>query len=221
MRVQDIMSSPAITAGRFETFKEVVARMLDAGVSGLPIVDDEGRLVGILTEADLIAKEAFGNRRPRPLDVVAEVLGGRQWVWEEKGKARRVYEMMTPVPVRQATPHEDVRVAARRLLDVKRMPVVDSEDKVVGVVTRRDVLKAFNRPDDDIRDEISARLASPRWAPETAVVGVGVEDGVVSLVGSVLHPMDRPVLDAVAWSVPGVVDVRDDLVSLEPDPTLS
>jgi CBS domain-containing protein len=221
MRVQDIMSSPAITAGRFDGFKEVVGRMLDAGISGMPVVDDDGHLVGMVSEADLVAKEAYGNRPARPLDVVAEILGGRTWVWEEKAKARRVYEVMTPVPLREATPDEDVRVAAQRLLHVKRLPVIDQDGKVLGVVTRRDVLKSFTRPDADIRADIAARLASPRWAPETAVVDVGVERGIVHLVGSVLHPMDRSVMEAVAWSVPGVVDVREELAAREPDPTLS
>jgi CBS domain-containing protein len=218
MHVREIMTTPVITAGRLELFKDAVTRMLDAGISGMPVTDDDGRLVGMVSEADLVAKEAYGNRRPRALDVVAEVLGGRRWVWEEKGKALRVGEVMTPMPLTVASPEDDVRSAARRLVDVKRLPVVDQAGRVVGILTRRDVLRSFDRPDADIRDDVAARFESPRWAPETASVDVGVEAGIVTLRGSVLHPMDRPVMDAVAWSVPGVVDVRDELAAREPDP---
>jgi CBS domain-containing protein len=107
-----------------------------------------------------------------------------------------------------ATPDEPVRAAAQRMLDrhVKRLPVLDG-GKLVGIVSRRDLLRSFHRPDEEIVAEISAKLGSVRYAPEEHGVTATVEDGVVTLEGWVRTDGEVPVVEGLARDVAGVVQV--------------
>lgn len=218
MKVSDLMTTPVVTVTPEATFKVALERLLDTGVSSLPVVDADGRLVGIVTEADLVSKEAYGGRRRRPIEVLADLLAGGQTRWAVKARALTVGQMMSR-HVETAGPDEDVRAVARRMVEgrLKRVPVID-EDRVVGILSRRDLLSLFHRPDEDIRATLVQRLADPLWAPEDAHTQVEVTDGVVTLTGSVRYPMDRPLTEALAWGVPGVVGVRNHLDARERDP---
>jgi CBS domain-containing protein len=141
MKISDVMSSPAITVRTDAPWPEVAERMVSARVSGLPVVDDDDRLVGVVTEADLLSQPAFGVHRSGGLEAVVEIVQGHpQWLYElvefDAGQL-----MSTRLIV--AHPDEDVGEAVRRMLDyhVKWLPVVQ-DDRVVGVVARRDVLAA-------------------------------------------------------------------------------
>ncbi len=219
MKVSEIMSSPPVTVSPQTSFKAALGLMLERGVSGLPVVQGDDQLVGIVTEADFVSKEAYGGTRRRALDVILDILGGGQSYWARKAEGLTVDEVMTHTPI-TASPDEDIRAAARRMVGVKRLPVVDSEGRVVGVVSRHDVLELFRRPDAELRHDLVARYSNPAWSPETARFEVAVVDGVVTLTGSVAHPMDLVVMDSVAWSIPGVVGVHNKLAAREPDPRI-
>ena len=218
MTVSEIMSAPVVTVTPDATFKDALELLVDREISGLPVVTDGDHLVGIVTEADLIPKEAYQRSRRRALDVLAELVRGGPSLWAKR-EAATVEQLMTRRP-HVAVDDEDVRSVARRMVEyeVKRLPVVDAFGRLVGIVSRRDVLTTFRRPDTDIAAEIRQRLASPRWSPEDAKVEVAVEAGVVTLTGAVRHAMDRAVIEGAAWSVAGVVDVHTDLAAQEPDP---
>jgi CBS domain-containing protein len=206
MKVRDVMTSVVITVEPATTFKETAERLLDYGVSGLPVVAAGGRLVGLVTEADLMSKEAFASRTRRPLEAVVELLTGeRRWVGKANGLTAG--EIMTTDLV-TARPDEDVRTAARRMLErgVKRLPVVEG-DRLVGIVSRHDLLRVFHRRDADIAAEIETKLASPRYAPENHEVSFTVEDGVVTLEGKVDFKGEVAVVEGLASGVPGVVHV--------------
>jgi CBS domain-containing protein len=221
MKVRDVMSSPAVTVGPAATFGEVVDRLLAHDISGLPVVDDGGRLLGMITEADLVSKEAYGYRRRRALGLVAEYLRGHDPQWVRKGAARTARDLMTAAPA-AASPDEDLATAARRMLELrhKRLPVVEA-GRVVGVVARHDLLKPLHRSDAELAGEVEALLGDVRRAPDSHGVSVAVHDGVVTLEGTALRPSDIAVIDAVVGHVPGVVGVDDRIVALEPEPRLS
>ena len=217
-QVVDIMTSTVVTATENTPLPELIDEMVHYGVSGIPIVDGEARLVGIVTEADLMTKPAYGGTHRRSLVVLADLLRGRGRRWESKSTGMTAGEIMT-TGVETARPHEAVQAAARRMVEcgVKRLPVVD-DDRLVGIVSRADVLRRMHRTDDELQAEIAAVLADPVRVPETTTVTVGVAHGIVTLRGSVRFPRDLPVLSAIVWRFPGVVDVNVDVTSREPDP---
>ena len=97
------------------------------------------------------------------------------------------------------------------------MPVVHN-DRLVGIVSRADVLRRMHRTDEELQAEIAAVLADPARVPETTTVDVSVDDGVVTVRGSVRFPIDLPVLSAIVWRFPGVVDVTIEATAREPNP---
>ena len=222
MKVRDVMTTPAVTAGPDTPFPELVDRLLAHAVSGVPVVDGDGRPVGIVTEADLVSKEAYGHRRRRALGVVADVLRGRDPEWVRKGAGRTAREVMT-AEVAVATPDEDLAVAARRMLEGghKRLPVVDGDGRVVGIVSRHDVLRPFHRSDDAIAADVARLLGDARRMPETHAVVPKVAGGVVTLDGTVQWPSDGVLIEAVVARVPGVVAVESRMEARQPEPRLS
>ena len=212
MKVANVMSTTVVTVSPDTPWKLVAERMLDANVSGVPVVDEDGYLVGLVTEADLISRPAFGTGRQRKLDVLMHIVAG-DIRWEGKGHGLTADDIMTTNVV-TATPDEDVRIAARRMLErkVKRLPVIDN-GRVVGIVSRRDLLWVFHRDDRDIANELAEKLASVRYAPEEHAVMFTVSDGVVTLRGTVADESDRPVVEGLTWRIPGVVHVVDEVTS--------
>src|SRR4051812_8304137 len=144
VKVADVMSRDVVTAKPDTPFKDVVERMLERNVSGLPVVDDLGRLLGVVTEADLIAKEGYGGRRHRALTLVAAFCAGHDPTWIRRAPGMVAGEIMS-CGAATATPHDDAQTAARAMLErhVKRLPVVDDHGKLCGIVSRQDLLRAF------------------------------------------------------------------------------
>jgi CBS domain-containing protein len=141
MKIGDVMTSPAVTIGPDATWSEVAELMVAAGVSGLPVVDDDDVLLGVVTEADLLRQPAFaGHRRGDLLVIVEAVRGDPTWLHELV--QLKAGELMTAAVI-VAHPDEVLAEAVRRMLDyhVKWLPVVE-RDRVVGVVARRDILAA-------------------------------------------------------------------------------
>jgi CBS domain-containing protein len=217
-QVADIMTRVVVTATEDTPLPELIDDMVRYGISGVPVVDTESRLIGIVTEADVMTKPAYGGTQRRSLAVLSDLLRGRERRWESKATGLTAGQIMT-TEVETARPHEAVQAAARRMVrcGIKRLPVVDA-DRLVGIVSRADVLRRMHRTDAELQAEIEAVLADPARVPETTNVDVSVADGVVTLRGSVRFPMDLPVLSAVVWRFPGVVDAIVEVTAREPDP---
>ncbi|MFD0274251.1 CBS domain-containing protein [Kitasatospora sp. NPDC127111] len=203
--VQDVMTRDVVTARREASVKEV-AELLDRhGVTALPIVDDSGRPIGLVSEGDLVRKEAGqpeGRYRPPRMG-----LGDRL-----RADAETAEGMMSS-PVVTAHPDWSI-VRAARVMDarkVKRLPVVDGTGRLVGIVSRRDLLRLFLRPDQDIEREITGDvLGEMLWLTHDAV-RVSVDDGVVTLTGKVGQKSLLPIVERLCASVDGVVAVHQRL----------
>ncbi|AZM87919.1 CBS domain-containing protein [Streptomyces sp. W1SF4] len=199
--VSDVMTHTAVAIGREASYKEIVELMHQWKVSALPVLEGEGRVVGVVSEADLLPKEEF--RRTEP--VLPDQL-------EEASKAGGVLaeELMSSPAV---TVHPDAPVAeAARIMarkHVKRLPVVNDVGMLEGVVSRSDLLKVFLRPDEELREEIRLSVL-PELTPGVTLDFV-VQDGVVTLRGPVRDRALIPLLARAIRAVEGVVDVRMDL----------
>lgn len=188
-----------------ETTLKEVARILAArGFSGMPVVDADGAVVGVVSEADIIVKEqGHGSRNGGLLGrLVGAAYGDRRF------SARTAGEAMT-TPALTITPGEQVSAAARTMVErrVNRLPVVDG-DRLVGIISRGDLVRAFQRTDEDIEREIVEDvLRETLWIPDGAVE-VTVEAGIVDLSGTVETRTDAEIAEAFVSRVPGVVDVH-------------
>jgi CBS domain-containing protein len=145
--VRDVMTTPVVTAQPDTTFGELVELLLGHDVSGLPVVDADGRVIGIVTEADLVDRDPYGQRRRPGLGLLAESLRGRDLQWVQERRSRTASDLMTPDPS-IIGPDEDLVVATRRMLQRghKRLPVVE-DGSLVGIVSRADLLRALVRTD--------------------------------------------------------------------------
>ena len=205
LTVRDVMSAPAVSLSPDTAYAAIVHRFLSSDIGGLPVVDESGRLLGIVTESDLLFKEAY---LPGSDDAVAAARFAR---WQQKASARTARDLMTLDPS-TASLDEPLDVVARRLLEhaVSRLPVV-REGRVVGIVSRHDVLRRFARPDYAIAADIERALADvpgvTARSPRTSV-----SDGDVVLSGSVDALEDIVTIAEVAAGVDGAVSIDNRLV---------
>jgi CBS domain-containing protein len=212
--VSDVMTRTVGAVRHRAAFKDVVRAMRQWHVSAVPVVDDEGLVVGVVSEADLLHKEALRDGDP-DLPRAGHTPGAgppypplRRLSDLSKAAAVEAGELMTAPAV---TVHADTTLAqAARLMArhrVKRLPVVDAHGRLCGVVSRSDLLKVFLRDDVDIAEEIRRDIL-PRLTPDTdEPVRVDVRKGVVILRGRVRHAALVPVVTRLARAVEGVVDV--------------
>ena len=214
--VGDVMTRRVVVAREDTPFKELARLMHEHRVSGLPVLGGDGTLVGIVTEADLLAST---GSRPGT-SAFLEWFVDRRRLAEIEARAddlRATDVMMRDViTVGTETP---LRVAIAKLVEagVKRLPVIDDKGRVVGIVSRRDLLGPFLRPDEEIRREVREDvLLHTMWIdPET--VGVAVERGVVRLSGVVDRRSVKGILAKLVRGVDGVVGVEDRLTFEEDD----
>ncbi|MFF8866800.1 MULTISPECIES: CBS domain-containing protein [unclassified Streptomyces] len=204
--VSDVMTLTVAAVGRRAPFKEVVHLMQDWRVSALPVIEGEGRVVGVVSEADLLPKEEL---RDGPDRAYLEL---RQPVDVAKADALTAGDLMSSPAV---TVHADATLAeAARMMaraGVKRLPVVDDDDMLAGVVSRADLLKVFLRDDEDIAEEVRREVAVYLFPPPASAVRVEVHDGVVTLTGRIRDTALVPVAARLIRAVEGVVDVEFDL----------
>ncbi|MGW7404083.1 CBS domain-containing protein [Streptomyces sp. NPDC054833] len=204
--VSDVMTHTVAAIGRGAGFKEIVRMMQEWKVSALPVLEGEGRVVGVVSEADLLPKEEFRDSDPdrhtqlRRLDDLA------------KAGAVTAGELMT-APALTVRADETLAQAARRMAHarVKRLPVVDELGMLQGVVSRADLLKVFLRDDEDIAEEVRREVVSYLFPAPASAVRVAVREGVVQLGGSVRDTSLVPVAARLIRAVEGVVDVKFDL----------
>jgi CBS-domain-containing membrane protein len=223
MQVRDVMTRNVISVGSDQSVLQAAQLMLKNRISGLPVVDAAGKLVGIVTEGDFLRRGEIGTQRQRPRWL--EFLLGPGRLAEEyvHSSGRSIGEVMTADPY---TVTEDdslestVEVMERR--QVKRLPVL-RDGRLVGIVSRADLMHALAEraryargpaPDDGtIRDRILAALADTHWAP---LIDVKVHDGVAELSGVITDERERRASIVVAENVAGVKQVHDHLVWVEP-----
>ncbi|MCI3928846.1 CBS domain-containing protein [Streptomyces sp. AN091965] len=198
------MTHTTIAIGRDAPFKEVVELIEQWHVSALPVLEGEGRVIGVVSEADLLPKEELRDADPTRYDVL------RRLSDMAKAGAVTAGELMSSPAVTvhaDATLAEAARIMARRR--VKRLPVVDASGLLQGVVSRSDLLKVFLREDEDIAEEIRGSVLAS--LPSSEGIEVRVQQGVVTLVGTLRDKALVPVLARAARAVEGVVDIRLDL----------
>ena len=194
MKAADVMTSPAITVGPQTRIKEVAALLVERAISAVPVVEQNGDLIGIVSEADLYGTGS--NPDPRSQITPAEPAGP---------PPISAQEVMTQEVVTSA-PDADVAWIARLMLEhgVKRIPIVDGR-RVVGIVSRRDLLTILARKDDDIRREVQDLLDS-----QSSVLGrcsAEVSDGLVTIAG-IEGERIRIMAARIATEIPGVLSVR-------------
>ncbi|WP_405776672.1 CBS domain-containing protein [Streptomyces sp. NBC_01538] len=209
--VSDVMTPTVAAIGRGAAFKEIVQLMQDWKVSALPVIEGEGRVVGVVSEADLLPKEEFRDSDPdrytqlrRPSDLA-------------KAGAVTAGELMTS-PALTVHPDTTLAQAARTMAreKVKRLPVVDAVGLLQGVVSRADLLKVFLRTDEEIAEEVRREVVSYLFPTPDSRVRVEVLDGVVKLAGQVRDTSLVPVAARLVRAVEGVVDVAFDLTRMPP-----
>ena len=205
--VEELMTRPVVRARRDTPFKELVRLLAENDVTAVPVVDDLGRPMGVVSEADLLRKSA-DQTDPSGRTAVPHLEA-----WERaKAEGARAEELMS-APAVCARPEWSV-VEAARLMEtqhVKRLPVVDEADRLLGIVSRRDLLRVFLRGDAPIREEITRDLLHGTLGLEPADVTVEVRAGRVELGGTVEYRSLIPVVEQLCRGVDGVVSVTGNL----------
>ncbi|MEU3243930.1 MULTISPECIES: CBS domain-containing protein [unclassified Streptomyces] len=205
--VEELMSRDVVRARRDTPFKELVRLLEENGVTAVPVVDELDRPLGVVSEADLLRKSADqadpSGRTPIP----------HLEAWEQaKAEGSRAEELMSAPPV-CARPEWTVVEAARLMetQNVKRLPVVDETDRLLGIVSRGDLLRVFLRRDEAIREEITGDLLRRTLGLDPRDVSAEVRDGRVTLAGTVGYRSLIPVVDQLCRGVDGVVSVSGNL----------
>ncbi|MDT0467424.1 CBS domain-containing protein [Streptomyces gibsoniae] len=204
--VSDVMTQSVVAVRRNAPFKEIVQTLGQWKVSALPVLEGDGRVIGVVSEADLLPKEEFHDH-----DLTLYEQHERLADIAKAGAATAEELMSTPA----VTVHPDVTLAqAARIMavrHVKRLPVVDDEDILRGIVSRGDLLKVFLRPDDDIEEEVRRTVVSYLFPALSHTIHVHVHEGVVTLRGRVQDTSLISVAARLVRAVEGVVDVEPHL----------
>jgi CBS domain-containing protein len=209
--VQDLMTTQVVTVGPETPFKEIVALLAEHRVSAVPVVDGDRRVLGIVSEADLLLKEEF----PEPDLDIALFWTRRRRREREKAAATTARDLMSSVAVVSTSPDATVAEAARGMhaAGVKRLPVIDKGGRLVGIVSRGDLLKVFNRPDQAIRREIIDDVIVGNFTMDPNRFFIHVDNGVVVLQGRVERRSLLPYVLRAVHGVEGVVRVENRLAS--------
>ncbi|RSS93117.1 CBS domain-containing protein [Streptomyces sp. WAC05292] len=201
--VADVMTTEVVAVTPDTGFKDIAAAMRRWKVTALPVVEGEGRVVGVVSEADLLPKEEFHEHRPGMIEQM------RRLADTAKAGSVTAGELMTS-PAVTVGPDATLPGAARLMAvrHVKRLPVVDGGGTLRGIVSRSDLLKVFLRPDEELAAEIRRTVVERLFPLSHGAVGVTVEHGVATLTGPVRDERLIPVAERLAHAVEGVVDVR-------------
>lgn len=206
--VKDVMTIRVFWVRQHASFKEMAAALRENRVSAFPVIDDDDKVIGVVSEADLLTKEAF-NGEPGVLD---GILHHRD---QQKARGITAGDLMTH-PAVTVAPDDTIAHAAQLMYSrkVKRLPVTDPEGRLAGIISRTDVLAVFDRSDEEIRQEIADDMIANQFLLDPDRIMVAVRDGVVTLAGipetsEVGHQLVRQIRH-----IPGVVAVRDRLTYL-------
>jgi CBS domain-containing protein len=215
MKVSDLMTTDVVTTTVDTPLRDVARALVEHEISGMPVCDDAGAVLGVVSEWDILFKErgrdgARGGVLAWLLDTPA--------AWElEKTEARTAGQAMTTPPITVSSV-QSAAAAARKMTEhgVNRLPVVSMHGRLVGILTRTDLVRAFVRPDDEIAAEIRDDVLERTLWAEPGRVEVVARDGDVELVGELDTPADVEILEKLVTKVPGVVSVRSTVVARHP-----
>ncbi|MGA7540565.1 MAG: CBS domain-containing protein [Steroidobacteraceae bacterium] len=225
MKAIEVMQRSPVTATADMTIEDAVRRMVEHRISGLPVVDATGAVVGILSEGDLLRRVELGTEARIPVWVRWLVGQGRAAREYARSHALTVREVMT-VPVISVTPDTELAEVAALMesRSIKRLPVLQ-DGHLVGILTRHDLVRALERllprvdtqpvADAQLRRRLLASLAEQSWAPR-ASFDVKVENGIVELLGIVTDERQRRALQVLVENTPGVREVVDHLLWVDP-----
>ncbi|MHB2170180.1 CBS domain-containing protein [Alsobacter sp. R-9] len=227
------MSYGVVSVQDTAPLEEAVRVMLTNRISGMPVKNDAGELVGMISEGDLLRRAELATERQRPKWLEFLLGPGRLSAEYAQTHGRFVGEVMTRdvVSAGEETDLADV-VQLMQKHDIKRIPVVRN-GRLMGIVSRADLLRALDgilgrgevaprASDREIRAAILADLEAQTWTP-MAMINVSVRDGAVSLTGCISDERERDALRVLCENVPGVMSVKDEMVCIRPyvDPYLS
>jgi CBS domain-containing protein len=203
--VKDVMTTRVIWVKKDATFREMAAALREYRVSAFPVVDDDRKVIGVVSEADMLTKEALADEP----GVAGGILHRR-----DQAKARGVTaaDLMTAAVI-AVRPEDTVEHAAKLMYDrkVKRLPVTDAAGRLVGIISRADVLSVFNRTDEAIHAEILDEILLGEFMVDPSRFQVTVKDGIVTLAGQPeTNNVGHRIIGRVRH-VQGVVAVRDRL----------
>ena len=203
--VQEIMTTRVIWVSKDATFREMAVALREHRVSAFPVVDDDRKVIGVVSEADMLTKEALDDEP----GVLAGILHRK-----DQSKARGVTagDLMTATVV-AVRPEDTVEHAARLMYDrrVKRLPVTDADGHLAGIISRADVLSVFDRTDEAIRKEITEEVLLGEFLTDPLIFSVTVKDGIVTLAGRPETSETGHEIVRRVRHLQGVVAVRDRL----------
>ncbi len=203
--VAEVMTRNVVAVRRHAGYKDIVIAMRRRHVSAVPVLDDADRVIGVVSEADLLLKEGY----PGGPDEARLLLRRKD---RAKAAALTAADLMTAPAVTigcQATVEEAAQVMHGRRL--KRLPVVDARGRLTGIVSRVDLLGVYDRPDTAIWDEVVHRVMRDQLGLDPLAFEVTVVAGVVTVTGQAESEDAAIRLLGAVWGVPGVIDVRDRL----------
>jgi CBS domain-containing protein len=211
-RVSDVMTTTVVTVDRITPYQEIDRLLTERRISGVPVLKMGRHVAGVVSEADLLAAEDETARQAR----LASALG-RRWRLRKRPHVNLTAGTLMTEPAITIAPDATVPAAARLMNThhVRRLPVVDEAGKLVGIVSRRDLLSVFLRPDGDIAHDARQVLDELPLADPKAVI-VAVKHGVVTLTGTMRPEPDEsknvlPLTLRLIWDIDGVVDVVNKL----------
>ncbi|AZM87934.1 CBS domain-containing protein [Streptomyces sp. W1SF4] len=201
--VADVMTTKVIAVTPETGFKDIAAAMERWKVTALPVIQGEGRVVGVVSEADLLPKEEFHEHRPGLIEQMRR-LGDTA-----KAGSTRAEDLMT-TPAVTIRPGATLPQAARLMTErhIKRLPVVGADGTLKGIVSRADLLKVFLRTDEDLTTEVRESVVKRLFPLSHEAVKVTVSHGIATLTGHVKDHTLIPLADRLTHSVEGIVDVR-------------
>lgn len=202
--VRDVMTTRVVAVPGSAEYKQIVTLLRRHRVSAVPVLDAAGKVTGVVSEADLLLKQT----------APAMPAGAVRLAWRlrvrSKASAVTAAELMTS-PAVTIGPDADAGQAARLMQDrhVKRLPVVDADGQLVGIVSRVDVLSVYERPDDEIRHEITTGVIAKRFLLDPLAFEIAVKSGIVTMSGQAEGRIIALNLLSAVLHVEGVVAVRD------------
>lgn len=214
-KVRDVMTDQVVAVRHEASFKEMAALLRQYRVSAFPVIDETRRVIGVVSEADLLAKEALADEHAGIPAAITGILHHKEF---KKAEGVNAGDLMTH-PAVTVRPEDSVEHAARLMytLQVKRLPVVDAGGYLVGIVSRADLLSVFDRSDEEIHSEIVNDVILREFLIDPAVFMVTVANGVVTLQGNPETTDLGHNLVSKIRHVRGVVAVRDMLAYPPPE----